>query len=403
MNATVLQNCNVATMAPGGTPYGMIPDGAVILDGNTIAWVGSRDELPAAYEGSRYQDLQGRLLTPGLIDCHTHLVFGGNRALEFEMRLLGKSYEDIARSGGGILSTVQSTRDESQDQLLKSALGRVDVMIAEGVTTIEVKSGYGLTIDDEIKMLRVAREISRRRPVNIRTSWLAAHATPPEFQGKSEEYIDQVVIPGMAIARDEGLVDAVDAFCETIAFSPEQVDRLFETARGMGLAVKLHADQLSNLGGGGLAAAYQALSADHLEYLDIDGITAMKQAGTVAVLLPGACYTLRQSQKPPVDLLRQHDVPMAVATDCNPGSSPLHSILVAMNMVCTIFGLTPEEALAGATRNAAIALQEGKTRGVIAATMQADLAIWSADHPAELAYRIADRPLAGRILAGRKC
>lgn len=374
---------------------GLIAPGAVVIEGGRILWSGPMADCPS---GGERLDLGGRLVTPGLIDCHTHLVFAGDRAREFQMRLEGASYEEVARAGGGIVSTVRATRAASEDQLLAQSLPRVDAMIAQGVTTVEIKSGYGLDIQTELRMLRVARRIAEVRPVRVRTSYLAAHAVPPEYAGRPDAYLDEVVLPGLAQA--EGLADAVDAFCEGIAFSPAQVERLFTAARARGLPVKLHAEQLSNLHGAALAARFGALSADHLEYLDAAGAAAMAAAGTVAVILPGAFYTLRETVLPPIALLRRHKVPMAVATDCNPGTAPMTSLPLAMNMACTLFRLTPDEALAGVTRHAATAL--GLTDcGRIAQGMRADLAVWDAVHPAELSYRIGATPLHARIFGGR--
>jgi imidazolonepropionase len=382
-------------MAPGA-PYGLIADGAIAVRGGRIEAVGPAAEV--AGEGLPLRDLGGRLVTPALIDCHTHVVFGGNRAREFEMRLEGASYEEVARAGGGIVSTVRATRAADEAALLAGALPRVDAMLAEGVATIEIKSGYGLDSETELRMLRVAREIGRVRPVRVVTSFLGAHAVPAGAE--ADAYIDEICIPTLREAQAQGLVDAVDGFCEGIAFTPGQISRVFDAARGLGLPVKLHAEQLSNLGGAKLAASYGALSADHVEYIDEPGVAAMAAAGTVAVILPGAFYTLRENQAPPIALFRAHGVPMAVATDCNPGSAPMTSLLLAMNMACTLFRLTPEEALAGATRVAARAL--GLTDcGVIAPEMRADLAVWDVDHPAELAYRIGFNPLYTRIFGGR--
>ncbi|MEM9199214.1 MAG: imidazolonepropionase, partial [Pseudomonadota bacterium] len=333
-----------------------------------------------------------------LIECHTHLVHAGDRAREWEMRLEGASYEEIARAGGGILSTMQAVRAADEDALVAASLPRLDALLAEGVGTVEIKSGYGLTIADEVKMLRAARRLAGLRPVRIVTSWLAAHAVPPEYRGRPDAYLDEVAIPGLAAAHAEGLVDAVDGFCEGIAFTPAQTARVFAAAAALGLPVKLHADQLSDLGGAALAADHAALSADHLEYLSPAGIAALAEAGTVAVLLPGAFYMLRETQAPPVAGLRAAGVPMAVATDANPGSSPLLSPLLAMNMACTLFGLTPEEAMAGVTHIAAQALRSEAGRLVPGAP--ADLAIWNAASPAQLANAMGHRPLAWRIHAG---
>ncbi|MDQ1849563.1 imidazolonepropionase [Gemmobacter fulvus] len=395
----VLTNLRAATLQPGTDPYGMIEDAALVLTGGRIAWVGPLAALPGDYGDLTAQDMGGRLVTPALIDCHTHVVHGGNRATEFEMRLQGASYEAVARAGGGIVSTVKATRNASEDELVWAALPFVDAMIAEGVAVIEIKSGYGLERDTELRMLRAARRIGQMRPVLVRTSFLAAHAVPVEYQGRADAYIDEVCIPTLHVAHAEGLVDAVDGFCEGIAFSPTQIERVFQAAQTLGLPVKLHAEQLSNLGGAALAARFGALSADHLEYLDEAGVTAMAAAGTVAVILPGAFYTLRETAMPPIDLLRQYAVPMAVATDMNPGSSPMASLLLAMNMACTLFRMTPAEALAGATIHAARAL--GLTdRGTLATGQAADLAIWNCGHPAELAYRIGFNPLHQRIQGG---
>ena len=399
MPRLLLTNAVLATMQPAGGAYGLVPDGAIVIADGRIAWCGRRADRPASFNGIESIDLGGRLVTPGLIDCHTHLVFGGNRAREFELRLQGASYEQIAREGGGINATVAATRAASEDELLAAALPRVDALLAEGVATLEIKSGYGLTIEDELKILRVARRIGEVRAVRVLTSYLAAHAVPPEFKGRPEDYLDAVVLPGMATAHARGLIDAVDGFCEGIAFSPAQIGRVFAKARALGLPVKLHAEQLSNLGGAALVARHRGLSADHLEYLDDQGVAAMAGAGTVAVLLPGAFYTLRETQVPPVDRLRANAVHMAVATDSNPGTSPLTSLLLAMNMAATLFRLTPEEALAGTTRNAARALGLSDA-GIIAAGKRADLAVWDVAHPAELSYRLGFNPLHRRIFAG---
>jgi imidazolonepropionase len=390
--AILLTGITAATMRGG---YGLIPDAALLIEGDTIAWIGPRAQAPKA----QAIDFQGRLLTPGLIDAHTHLVFAGNRAAEFELRLQGASYEEIARAGGGILSTVTATREASELDLLADALPRLDAMIAQGTTTVEIKSGYGLTTQDELKMLRAARALGKLRPVTITTTHLAAHAIPPEYKGNPDAYIDNVAIPSLRAAHAQGLIDAVDAFCETIAFSPAQVDRLFTAARALGLRVKLHAEQLSDLGGAQLAARHAALSADHLEHLSPEGVAAMALAGTVATILPGAYYTLRDTTPPPIAALRAARVPMAVATDCNPGSSPMTSLPLAMNMACTLFRMTPEEALLGTTAHAARAL--GYTdRGTLAPGQRADLCLWNATHPAELSYRIGAEALHKSIIGG---
>ncbi|WP_350335386.1 imidazolonepropionase [Coralliovum pocilloporae] len=397
---TVLRNARIATQANDQTPYGMINDGILVLADDQIDWVGAAADAPDEYLSLDAVDLEGRLVTPGLIDCHTHVIFGGDRAQEFEMRLNGAGYEEIARAGGGINSTVRATRAASLEQLIEGALPRVDALIAEGLTTIEIKSGYGLNHETELNMLRAAREIGKCRPITVRTTYLGAHATPPDYKDQDDAYIDEVVIPALEAAHAEGLVDAVDGFCEGIAFQPRQIARVFDVATALGLPVKLHAEQLSNLGGARMAASYGAMSADHIEYLDEDGVTAMARAGTAAVILPGAFYTLRETQQPPIDLLRRYKVPMALATDCNPGSSPLTSLLLTMNMACTLFRMTPEEALAGVTRNAALALALND-RGVIAPGQRADLAIWDVEHPAELSYRIGFNPLHHRIFGGQ--
>jgi imidazolonepropionase len=399
---SLLTNATLATMTrqSGTDGYGLISGAAVVIDGTQIEWVGPQSDLPGPYTALPAHDCQDRLVTPGLIDCHTHVVFGGNRAAEFEARLNGATYEEIARSGGGILSTVTATRAASEDDLLASALPRIDAMITSGTTTVEVKSGYGLAIEDELKMLRTARRIATMRPVNITTTHLAAHAIPPEYKGRADAYIDEIAIPSLHAAHAEGLIDAVDAFCEGIAFSPSQVDHLFTVARSLGLPVKLHAEQLSDLKGAVLAAKHNALSADHLEYLGPDGIAAMAAAGTVATILPGAFYTLRETRMPPIAAMRAATIQLAVATDCNPGSSPMTSLPLAMNMACTLFRMTPLEALQGTTTIAARAL--GLTdRGSIAPGMRADLCLWDATHPAELSYRIGAPPLHSRIFGGR--
>ncbi|WP_404934384.1 imidazolonepropionase [Nitratireductor sp. L15S-10] len=399
MKQSVISGIRLASMCENSGSYGLTEDAAIAISDGKIAWSGVSNELPDAFLDWKRVDFDGRLATPALVDCHTHLVFGGNRAREFEMRLEGASYEEVARAGGGIVSTVAATRAMSEDALVEDALKRLDALLAEGVATVEVKSGYGLAIQDELKMLRAARRLATLRPVRIRTSYLAAHAVPAEYRGKEDAYIDEVVLPGMEMAQAEGLADAVDGFCEGIAFSPEQMARVFDKARALGLPVKLHAEQLSNLGGARLAASYGALSADHLEYLDEEGVAAMAAAGTVAVLLPGAFYTLRETQHPPLAALRKHGVRIAVATDCNPGSSPLASLLLTINMACTLFRMTPEEALAGATREAARALGLADEIGTIEAGKRAEIAIWDVEHPAELAYRIGFNPL-HRLVSG---
>lgn len=397
----LLTNATLATLS-GDRDYGLIEEAAIALAGDKISWLGKMGEIPSHIKDQREVDLQGRLVTPGLIDCHTHIVYGGHRALEFEQRLNGATYEEIARAGGGILSTVQATRSADIDQLTQTALSRVDKMIAAGVTSIEVKSGYGLDQECELKMLRVARAIAKVRPISVRTSFLGAHAVPQEFMRWPDVYIDEVCIPALQQAHEEGLVDAVDGFCEGIAFDTAQIGRVFAAAKALGLPVKLHAEQLSNRGGAKLAAQYRALSADHLEYADAKDAEAMAAARSVAVTLPGAYYTLREKQMPPIEAFRAKGVPMAVATDCNPGSAPMTSLLLAMNMACTLFQMTPLEALQGVTRNAARALGLSD-RGMLAPCARADLAVWEAGHPAELSYRMGDVALHSRVFKGAIC
>jgi len=392
----LLTNATLATLS-GDAPYGLLRDGAVLLEGDRIIWVGLAADAPP-HTGETL-DLDGRLVTPGLIDCHTHLVFGGNRAREFEMRLQGAGYADIARAGGGIVATVTATRAASDVELLEGALRRADALIAEGVTTLEIKSGYGLDHDTELRMLRVAREVGAARALTVKTTFLGAHAVPAEYAGRADAYIDDVVLPVMTAGAAQGLIDAVDGFCEGIAFDLAQMARVFDHARTLGLQVKLHAEQLSHMGGTALAARHGALSVDHVEYATEDDARALAQSGTVAVILPGAFYTLRETQVPPIGHFRHHGVAMALATDCNPGSSPLTSILLAMNMGCTLFRMTPEEALAGVTVHAARALGLAD-RGRIAPGLRADLAVWDVADPAELSYRIGYNPLHLRITGG---
>ena len=397
------RNARLATLREDLGPLGIVDKAAVAIRGDRIVFAGAESELPAdLVAADQVIDCDGRWITPALIDCHTHLVHGGNRAREFELRLEGATYEDIARAGGGIVSTVKATNALSVDELVQAALPRIDALLAEGVSTVEIKSGYGLNIEAELKMLRAARALGRARPVRVVTSYLAAHATPPEYKGRNGDYIDDVVLPGLARAQAEGLVDAVDGFCEGIAFSPAEIATVFDRARSLGLPVKLHAEQLSNLGGARLAASYGALSADHLEYLDAEGAAAMAEAGTVAVLLPGAFYTLREKQLPPVEALRTAGTRIAVATDCNPGTSPLTSLLMTMNMAATLFRLTLEECLAGVTREAARALAILDQTGTIEPGKSADLAIWDIETPAELIYRIGFNPLSERIFKGKR-
>jgi imidazolonepropionase len=394
---TVWLDARIATLDPSREGLGIVEDGAVAARGDQIVYCGPRSALPANWDAKERVKLDSRWITPGLIDCHTHIVHGGNRAHEFELRLAGATYEEIARAGGGIVSTVKATRADGEDALAASALRRLDHLIAEGVTTIEVKSGYGLDRDTETRMLRTARRLARERKVDVVTTFLGAHALPPEYTDK-DRYIDLVceMIPALAA---EKLADAVDAFCEGIAFSPEQTARVFDAAKAAGLPVKLHADQLSNLHGAKLAADYAALSADHLEYTDEAGAAAMAKAGTVAVMLPGAAYTIREKQFPPIDLFRKHGTAMAVATDCNPGSSPVTSLLMTMNMAATLFRMTVDEVVAGVTRNAAQALGRHDI-GTLEAGKRCDLAIWDIERPAELVYRIGFNPLWRRVWSG---
>jgi imidazolonepropionase len=397
---TVFTAARVATMAAGGGAYGLIDDAAIAVDDGWITWIGPVSALPRTFGARAREELGDVLVTPALIDAHTHLVHGGNRAREFALRLQGASYAEIAKAGGGILSTVEATRVASVEALVEAALPRLDALLVEGVGTVEVKSGYGLDLDTERRMLLAARHLADHRPVRIRTSFLGAHAIPPEFAGDARGYMDLVVGRMLPALADDGLVDAVDGFLEHIAFDARQIERLFEAAQALGLPVKLHADQLSDGGGGALAARFAALSADHLEYLSEAGVAAMAEAETVAMLLPGAFYTLRERQEPPVEALRAAGVAMAVATDCNPGSSPMTSILLAMNMACTLFRLTPEEALAGVTRVAARALGVAGEVGTLEVGKRADLAVFAVDDPAELAYRIGFNPLVARFIGG---
>ena len=392
MTTLTLANARLVTLT--GEGYGMIDKGWLRIENGRIAALGQGDA-----EG---EDMGGRMVTPAPIDCHTHLVFGGDRAREFEMRLQGASYEEIARAGGGILSTVTATRAASEDDLVASALPRLDALLAEGAATVEVKSGYGLTVADELKMLRAARRLAAERPVRIVTSWLAAHAVPPEYKDRADAYLDEVAIPGLRQAHAEGLVDAVDGFCEGIAFSVAQMARLFDVAAELGLPVKLHAEQLSHLGGSRLVAERGGLSADHVEYADEADAAALAQAGSVATLLPGAFYTLRETQAPPIAAFRKAGTVMALATDCNPGTSPLTSLLLTMNMGATFFRLTPEECLRGVTANAARALGLADC-GRLAPGLRADLAVWNVAHPAELTYRIGFNPLHRRYFEGKPC
>jgi imidazolonepropionase len=397
------RNARLATLREDLPGLGIIEKGAFVCEGGRILYAGPEAELPSwLIEAADITDLEGRWVTPGLVDCHTHIVYGGNRAREFEMRLEGATYEEIARAGGGIVSSVKATNALSVEGLVEAALPRLDTLISEGVATIEVKSGYGLNIEAELKMLRAARALADHRPVRVITSYLGAHATPVEYKGRNQDYISDVVLPGLERARAEGLIDAVDGFCEGIAFSVDEIARVFDKARSLGIPVKLHAEQLSNLGGAKLAASYGALSADHLEYLDEDGAQAMAAAGTVAVLLPGAFYAINEKQKPPVQALRQAGVHIAIATDSNPGTSPLTSLLLTMNMSATLFRLTVEECIAGATREGARALGLLSETGTIEAGKSADLAIWDIESPAELVYRIGFNPLHAHIFKGQR-
>lgn len=395
----LITDCRLATMKAGGEAYGAVEDGAILIRDGHIVWAGPRECIPA-HEATQTDRLDGRWVTPGLVDCHTHLVFGGDRSGEFEQRLGGATYEEIARAGGGIVSSVAATRAASEDALYASALGRLAGLKATGVTTVEIKSGYGLDHDSELKMMRVARRIGREAGVRVRTSYLGLHAVPPEWKADRDGYVDLAVDDILPAARVEGLVDAVDAYCEPIAFSTGEVARLFDRAKALGLPVKLHADQLSDGGGAALAARYGALSADHVEHTTEAGVRAMAEAGVVAVLLPGAYLMLRETTPPPVELMRRHGVAMAVATDCNPGTSPLASMTAAINLACVQFRLTPEEALAGATRIAARALGLEDEIGTLEAGKAADLAVWDIERPAELAYWLGKPLLARRMMGG---
>ncbi len=393
----LLTDTRIATMCADSPDYGVI-DGpaAVAIRNGQIAWLGKQSELPDLVATER-RSLGGRWLTPALIDCHTHLIFGGDRAAEFEQRLRGASYEDIARAGGGIMSTVRATRTASSDELFDAALPRVEALASEGVATVEIKSGYGLDIDTEIRMLDVARRLGRESSVDIRTTLLAAHTVPPEFKDNADAYVTLVCERILPLVAERGLADAVDAYCESIAFSPSQVERLFQAATDLGLPVKLHADQLSDSGGAALAASFNALSADHLEYTSLAGVDAMAASSAVAVLLPGAFLTLSETQLPPIDALRAKGVPIAVATDCNPGTSPICSLRTAMMLASRLFKLTPEECLAGATREAARALGLLADRGTLEIGKRADIAAWDIEHPRELAYWVGTPQLAERI------
>ncbi len=396
----IWRNARLATFAEKLPGIGAIEHGAIVARDGRIVFAGPEADMPAAPPGAEIVDCEGRWITPGLIDCHTHLVHAGNRANEFEMRLAGATYEEVAKAGGGIVSSVKALRAASEDDLVAQSLPRLDALIAEGVTTIEIKSGYGLDLENEAKSLKAARRLGEERSVTVRTSFLGAHALPPEANGDKDGYIDLVAEKMLPAIAAEKLADAVDGFCEGIAFSPAQISRVFERAKALGLPVKLHADQLSNLGGAALAASFGALSADHLEYTDKAGAIAMAGAGTVAVILPGAYYFIRETKKPPVDLFRGYGVKMAVATDCNPGTSPLTSLLLTMNMAATLFGMTVEECLAGVTREAARALGLAGETGTLEAGKWADLAVWDIESPAELVYRMGFNPLHSRVWRG---
>ena len=392
-------HANLASFV-GDAPFGLIEDGALACADGRIAWIGPMRELPPDASAAHVEDLGGALLTPGLVDCHTHLVFGGNRAHEFDLRLNGASYEEIARAGGGIVSSVRATRAADEEALFAQSLPRARALLNDGVTTLEIKSGYGLELDAERRMLRVARRIGAELGITVRTSFLGLHALPPEYRERRDDYVALVCDGMLPALAAEGLVDAVDAFCETIAFTPAETHRLFERARQLGLPVKLHAEQLSDQGGAALVASFDGLSADHLEHLGDVGVAAMAKAGTVAVLLPGAFYALRETQLPPLAALRAHGVPVAIATDCNPGTSPLLSLRLAANMACTLFRLTPEEALRGVTANAACALGLAD-RGSLAVGQRADLVAWHARQPAELCYWMGGNLVRRVYLAGR--
>ncbi|KWR90950.1 imidazolonepropionase [Cupriavidus sp. IDO] len=394
----IWHNCH---LLPDADPAQAIRDAALVVEHGRIAWLGAAAELPDAFRGLPRHDANGAWITPGLVDCHTHLVYGGQRADEFAMRLAGAGYEEIARAGGGIVSTVRATRAADEDTLFAQAAARLMPLLAEGVTAIEIKSGYGLSLEAERKQLRVARRLGEQFGVCVHTTFLGAHALPPEYAGRADDYIDLVCNTMLPALAEEGLVDAVDAFCESIGFSLAQTERVFDAAARHGLRVKLHAEQLSNLGGAALAARHQALSADHLEHLDEAGVAAMAEAGTVAVLLPGAYYFLRDTHLPPIALLRQYGVPMAISTDHNPGTSPVTSLLLMMNMACTLFRLTVPEALAGVTVHAARALGASERHGRIAVGRVAEFALWRVDSPAELAYWFGRNPVATVVRQGR--
>lgn len=400
---TLFINVNLATMTDGANSYGAIENGAIAISEGKIAWLGEEVDLPIYDEKSVHViNGKGKWLTPGFVDCHTHIVYGGNRANEFEMRLLGKSYQEIANAGGGIVSTVSATRKASESELLASALPRLTALHQQGVTSIEIKSGYGLDTKNEIKMLKVAGQLAEKLPVTIKRTFLGAHALPVEYKDNPDEYVDLVCDEMIPIIADGKLADAVDVFCESIGFSLIQTERVFAAAQKHHLPIKVHAEQLSNLGGTALAAKYNALSSDHIEFLDEAGIKAMKDADMTAVLLPGAFYFLRETQLPPMELLRKYQVPMAIATDANPGSSPIHNIQLMLNMACTLFRLTPAEALAGVTCYGAKALGLANNKGQLALGFDADIAVWNIEQPAELCYQFGVNPLSELFVAGNK-
>ena len=398
-NKVVLNECKIVQMINSHHDFDIIENGSIAIKGKKIAWLGQSSNLPKKYIEYKSINLEGRVVTPGLIDCHTHLVYAGDRSKEFDMRLNGKTYKQIAEAGGGIVSTVKETRLASELDLLNASLQRIDDMIECGVTTVEIKSGYGLDIETECKMLRVARKIEKKRDIRIKTSFLGSHAIPLEYKNARNDYIQDVCIKALERAYNEGLVDAVDGFCENIALTSDEIEYVFNFSRKLNLPVKLHAEQLSNSGGIKLASKYNALSMDHIEYADESDVQAMSSSGSVAVILPGAFYSLNEKQKPPIELLKKYNVPIAIATDCNPGSSPMTSLLLSMNMASTLFSITPQMNIMGVTSNAAKALGLNNV-GKIAEGMIADLAIWSINHPSELSYRIGVNPLYKRIFGG---
>ena len=398
-NKVVLNECKIVQMINSHNDLDIIENVSIAIKGNKISWLGQSSNLPKEYIEYKSMNLEGRVVTPGLIDCHTHLVYAGDRSKEFDMRLNGKTYKQIAEAGGGIVSTVKETRLASELDLLNASLQRIDDMIECGVTTVEIKSGYGLDIETECKMLRVARKIEKKRDIRIKTSFLGSHAIPLEYKNARNDYIQDVCIKALERAYNEGLVDAVDGFCENIALTSDEIEYVFNFSRKLNLPVKLHAEQLSNSGGIKLASKYNALSMDHIEYADESDVQAMSSSGSVAVILPGAFYSLNEKQKPPIELLKKYNVPIAIATDCNPGSSPMTSLLLSMNMASTLFSITPQMNIMGVTSNAAKALGLNNV-GKIAEGMIADLAIWSINHPSELSYRIGVNPLYKRIFGG---